>query len=335
MTKKQSNDDEEKIALVEKIFIMYPRLKKLLDRIEHCRTHSKVAAEPECMFIGGLPGTGKTTCQLYHMRQFRSIKLEYGAISHPVLRARVPHKASDKTLVTALLRSIGDPLFEKGSAISQTYRLENFIGEKKVELCHIDEFQHFVDKDTSKVQKNVSSWLKNLIDETRKPVVLWGMPYAEKIFDVQGNEQLRRRILLWERLNPFRWETPSARQEFRIFLKAVDKLLPFTELPGLDEHTMVYRMYCATNGRVGYVMNIVRRAAEIAIRNQMPSLTLSTLAEAYNDRMMSLYPDRNNPFSVTEQKLNIKPFEEVIPELSGNRIVVNKHVERASDVLRK
>jgi hypothetical protein len=339
MTRKQNDGAnisvDDKIALVEKIFIMYPRLRKLLDSIEHSRTHSKIAAEPECMFIGGLPGTGKTTCQFYHIEQFRPAKLKHGAMSHPILRARVPNKATDKTLVTSLLRNIGDIAYEKGSTTSQTYRLEYYVAEKMVELCHVDEFQHFVDKDNGKVQKNVSSWLKNLIDETRKPFILWGMPYADKILDVQGNEQLRRRIWTRGRLDPFGWDTQASRTEFRTLLKAIEKKLPFIEPSELHKYTMAFRFYCATNGRVGYVMNIVRRAAEIAIRNQMRSLTLSTLAEAYNERMMPQYPNRNNPFSAAEKDLVITPFEELVPELAGSRMVVKGHSERASDVLRK
>jgi hypothetical protein len=287
------------------------------------------------MFIGGLPGAGKTTCQHYHMLQFRPVQLEHGSVSQPILRARVPSKASDKTLVTQLLRCIGDVLAEKGSAANQTSRLEYYIKKKEVELCHIDEFQHFVDKDSAKVQKNVSSWLKNLIDETGKPFVLWGMPYADRILDVFGNEQLRRRITVKESLDPFGWSNPADLKEFRSFLLALDRQLPLANQSGLSEMTMAFRFYCATNGRVGYVMKIVRRAAELAIRNSMPSLSLSVLAEAYKDRMMPHYPNRDNPFSINPKDLKATPFDEVVPELTGNRLIVRDYLERASEVLHK
>ena len=332
---KSSKDmsDDEKISLVESIFIVYPRLKRLLADIDHCRTYSKIAAEPECMFIGGLAGAGKTTTQLHYIRQFQRTRTESGWII-PVLRARVPSRATDKTLVTALLRGMQDPAAENGSAYRQTNRLVNRMEDSGVEICHIDEFQHFVDKDSAKVLKNVSDWLKNLIDESGKPFVIWGMPYADQILYEAGNEQLRRRFSIRKSLEPFGWLTEEEKDEFRGFLKSVDRQLPFSVPSGLANVAMAFRVYCATNGRIGYVMKIIRRAAELSIRRKMPTISLDGLAEAYNDRLMVDYPDRNNPFTVAENSLKIIPFEEYVPDFKSSNFKAAHKQESAADVLR-
>jgi hypothetical protein len=248
----------ERQALAEKIFIEYPRLTKLLQKIKHCHQYSKIAAEPECMFISGSAGTGKTTLYEYYEQQHPRILNESG-VSIPVLSAAVPQRATEKTLVSELLMRAGDPLAEKGSAYNQTSRLKKFMSGCGVEIVFLDEFQHFVDRDSEKILKNVSDWLKNLINATRSPIILLAQPYAEQVLDVTGNEQLQRRFLLRETLEPFGWmsegetdpkKKDDKKKEFGAFLAAVDQKLPFNKLSNLSDPAIAFRFYCGTNGRV-------------------------------------------------------------------------------------
>src|ERR1043165_9684351 len=309
----------EKCALVERIFILHPRLTDLLEKIRHCHEYSKIAAEPECMFIGGYAGTGKTTLQEHYAAQFPPVFHEEGA-TIPVLCGRVPERASNKSLVAELLHGFGDPAAGKGPAYNQTLRFRLFMKECKTELTFLDEFQHFVDKDSEKVLKNVSDWLKNLIDQTNRPLIMCGMPYADAILDAPGNEQLRRRFSVRASLAPFGWSTSAEQAEFKAFLRAVDKQLPFASPRSfrLSEHAIAYQFYCATNGRIGMIMKIVRRAAELAIMRSMEDINQDVLAEAYDDRLKKDYPDRDNPFS-NSNNLLIIPFKEYIPNIGFTR----------------
>src|SRR6267154_5586550 len=125
----------------------------------------------------------------------------------PVLYAQVPVPATCKNLVTSLLNAIGDPAAEKGTMISQTFRLRRYIEVCEVELLILDEFQHFQDRDSLKVLKTVSDWLKVLMDETGVPIVLAGLPYSHTILDAENNEQLRRRFALRIELESFCFNT--------------------------------------------------------------------------------------------------------------------------------
>jgi type II secretory pathway predicted ATPase ExeA len=327
----------ERCRLVESIFIEHERFKRLLELIRHCHEYSKISAEPECMFIGGWAGTGKTTLQKFFAQRHPCVELEERTLV-PVLRARVPQRASDKTLVTTLLRNIGDPAAEKGTSFNQTTRLRLMMRECGTEILFLDEFQHFIDKDSEKVLKNISDWLKNLIDETRTPIVMCGMPYADEILDAPGNEQLKRRFSVRARLEPFFWSTKEEQGEFRGFLKSVDVKLPFPKRSQLAGFNMAYRFFCATNGRVGKVMKIVRRAAELAIYGSLECLDLGVLARAYEDRMREDYPDRMNPFATEEKGLKEVPFEEYVPNIGANnrgRSGNGNGGHSASSILRK
>jgi hypothetical protein len=326
----------ERCRLAESIFVEYPRFTGMVDQVAHCHEYSEVAAEPECMFIGGPPGAGKTTLQNHYLRRFpRAVRDQ--VIHVPVLCGRVPNRATDKTLVTELLLRLGDPVAEAGSSHNQTTRLRRFIEACGVKLIILDEFQHFLDKDSSKVLKTVSDWLKNLIDEAGVPIVLIGMPYAVHILDAPGNEQLQRRFAVRATLDPFGWGTTDERTEFRAFLKTVDDQLPLHEPSRLSDPLTAFRFYCATNGRVGKVMKVVRRATELALDQGLEHLPLDVLADAYDDRLRSDYPDRDNPFRQEKERLKIIPFSE--PELSFASMRASSRVkvrdETASYVLRK
>src|SRR5258708_24111769 len=95
-----------RIAQIESILLTYPHWENLLAEIDHCRIHSMVSAEALCMFIGGATGQGKTTLQrCYRETVARTVQGE----ELPVLLVRAPARGTEKKLVTAMLRSIGDP----------------------------------------------------------------------------------------------------------------------------------------------------------------------------------------------------------------------------------
>lgn len=299
----------ERCELAESIFIEYPRLKELIALIRHAQTYSCIAAEPECVFIGGLPGAGKTTLTEHYGQLFPRIVHE-DRVEVPVLCARVPSKATDNNLAAALLLKLEDPAAEMGTGFNRTMRLYQFIKVCGVRLIILDEFQHFVDKDSWRVLKNVSDWLKNLIDETGVPIVLIGMPYAVEILDAPGNEQLQRRFAVRSSIYPFRWDTDEERRNFRAFLRKVDDKLPFNDCSNLSDPLTTFRFYCATNGRVGKVMKVVRKATEIALDEGLEHLTLDTLAAAYDERLMADQPERVNPFRSRQENLRVVPFED-------------------------
>lgn len=299
----------ERCELAESIFIEHPRLKELIALIRHAQLYSRIAAEPECVFIGGLPGAGKTTLVEHYERLFPHVAHEEG-VEVPVLCGRVPSKATDNNLATALLLKLEDPAAEMGTAFNRTMRLYRFIKACGVRLIIMDEFQHFVDKDSWRILKNVSDWLKNLIDETGVPIVLIGMPYAVEILDAPGNEQLQRRFAVRSSIEPFRWDTDEERRQFRVFLRKVDDKLPLNDCSNLSDPLTAFRFYCATNGRVGKVMKVVRKATEIALDEGLERLTFDALADAYDERLMADQPESVNPFRSRQEDLRVVPFEE-------------------------
>jgi hypothetical protein len=228
---------------------------------------------------------------------------------------------------------LGDGAAERGTSVTQTLRIINRVDDCGVEIIILDEFQHFIDSDSNAVLVNVSNWLKDLINETRKPVVLVGMPHSEVV--LRANPQLERRFSMRESLEPFGWNTSAKRDEFKSFLKHLDRHLPLPKRSNLSDHETAFRIYCATNGFIGYVMKLVRRAAIMAIDRAADCLGIELLAESYDERLAAGASGRVNPFRAELGDLKIKAFPEVhyVTRRSNRRSKAKAMRHTSTDVL--
>ncbi len=306
--------EEERILKLESIYVLSPVLEGILVTVDHCRSYSRYSREPKCLLIEGRTGVGKTTLCEYYVEQHPIVETGDSLVV-PVLYLKIEVPATIMNLVSALLAALGDPAADKGSIGSKTRRLRHFLKELKVELIILDEFQHFIDRDSLKVLKTLSDWLKLLVDTTQVPMMLLGMPYCHFILDARGNEQLKRRFSLRRMIDPFGWGgTKEEQQDFRTFLRRVDNELPFNKRSNLSDRNIAFLIFYATNGIISYVMELVRIASLAAIRLSLENISIDLLADAYDESLALAYPDRINPFN-HEGPLKLQPFKDEFPDL--------------------
>lgn len=321
---------DEKVKQIENIFINYPRLENIMQRIAYCHRYSKISAEPECLFIKGPSGVGKSTIFKQYIKQYPPKVTDIGTIT-PVLSATIPAPATVKSVSTALLSRLGDPKAERGTSNSQTHRLINLIRTCKIELIILDEFQHFIDSESNSVLLNVANWLKHLLNETKVPIILIGMPNSESIFKGTDQEQLSRRFASRETLSPFMFDTDDNKKEFRKFLKALDASLPFPQLSDLSHPIMAYRIHFATDGLAHYVMKLIKTASHHALLNGKECLDLECLSIAYSRHVQNA-KRKENPFGneVTYDSSN-DTSKSNYENSSGEKSVSNRGTRKPKD----
>ncbi len=319
----------ERIALTEKVFIRYPRLKELYAKIDFCRTFSKNAAEPECMLISGKQGAGKTTLTEWYAGDFPVSETPQKRIA-PVLVITVPSPATVKGFASEVLQALGDPAADKGTVSSITLRVRKYLKDCKVELIILDEFQHFDDRQSKNVLKTISDWLKNLLNQTGIPIVLVGMPGCESVLEAKGNEQLKRRFSSRDQILPFGWTTPQQSDEFR------DDDLPLLKDSHLAETTTAFLIHSATEGVINYVMKLLRCAAVLAIELGTEQIDLPILAHAYAKRLEKDFKNRTNPFGHANQPPHLSKSAKraVAPGAMSRRLKSQKRKPSMSDVLK-
>ncbi len=283
---------EERLYIVNNIYVAYPRFKEILAAVDDCHHFSNLKDEPECLFLMGATGAGKTTLLKSYEQDYPRLETPSGTVV-PVLSVTIPSPATVKSVVSKLLWELGDPAYERGTTSNQTIRLIGLMKDCGVSLVFLDEFQHFIDRDSAKVLKTVSDWLKNLILDTKVPIVLIGLPEAETVF--QFNPQLSRRFANRHNLSSFEWSVDSGR-EFRTFLHAVESQLPLMEKSALASEEMALRFYYASDGIVAYVMKLIRYGTHLALRQGQEKLDFNVLATAFDKYVKADKPHKQNPF---------------------------------------
>ncbi|WP_370153691.1 TniB family NTP-binding protein [Ferrovibrio sp.] len=263
--------------LIETARIRHKRWDNIIRKLEYCRTWSKGATDPYCMMVLGESGTGKSAVVAAYMQRHKVSEEEEGQ-RIPVLKVDAPAVPTMKSLAESMLFALGDPLADKGTLNARTDRLIRLLKRCGVEIIIVDEFQHFLEHESAKSLQSTSDWLKNLITQSRLPVVLVGLEKCGKI--LESYPQLDRRFMAQAYLKPFRWHE-AKREEFFHFLSELDDQLPLREKSGLSDPEMAQRLFFASKGLVSSLMKIVRQGAHIAIELNEPRITAKSLSKAY------------------------------------------------------
>lgn len=301
MSKPERNFDSlsflEKKQRIENLIVIHPQMQKILDKIDYCREHAKYALESIGLLVMGEKGTGKTTIKDIYLSRNKVTQTETATVI-PVLPIRIPVPASERGLTICLLKALNDPYPTNGSITVQTLRVYKLVEKCLVEVIIFDEFQHFAERDSFKLNRAVSDWTKNFMGETSKPIILFGTPKASEILDGEENDQLRRRFPFRITLKPFGWTTKAEKSDFRKFLQMVDEKLPFSESSNLADPQMAARVHYATRGLMFEIMRLIRAAAVLALERDLHKVDLDLLSESFEEHLATNSPHLENPFKL-------------------------------------
>lgn len=275
----------EKLKYVEDIRIIHPRFNTAMNLIESAHQESTYSADPCSMLIYGQSGSGKTTLFETYIRKhdqvFSQIVDGIRSSTRVILHASVPYPATHSTVTERLLKKLGDPYTNKGTISQKDFRLTNLIKQSRIQLIMLDEIQHFIDRDREKVVYKVSDWFKSLINETKVPVVLFGLEGSERVLD--ENPQLSRRFPIRFHMKPFGYGNANEIEEFQRLMFEIDKELykVFEKMANLADGEMCERMFYASGGSIDSIMKLIRRSAKNAFSRDAECIELADLASAY------------------------------------------------------
>lgn len=299
MSKTERNFDSlsftEKRIMIEHLIVIHPQMQAVLDKIGYCREHAKYALESVGILVMGEKGTGKTTIKNIYLSKNVISQTETATII-PVLPIFIPVPATERGLTICLLDALNDPFPTSGSITVQTLRVYKLVEKCLVEVVIFDEFQHFAERDSFKLNRAVSDWTKNFMNKARKPLILFSTPKGAEILDGVENEQLRRRFPFRITLNPFGWKTKAQKSDFRKFLQMVDENLPLPKSSNLADPQMAARIHYATGGLIFEIMRLIRAAGIYALERETGKITLDLLRESFGENLSTNSPHLENPF---------------------------------------
>lgn len=242
-------------------YVKHTQAQEALARIELCRKSTRRMREPQGLLIIGEPGVGKTMSLEQYCSHYPAIQSEDGTV-RPVVRMTLPPRARIKSVQTELLRALGDPKPDFGTIPTQTNKLYTLLKACRVELLILDETQHLYDRERShSILQLVVDWLKTLIEETRIPVVLAGIPVARDILD--HDRQLARRFSSIYEIRPFTPVDDKSVKEYRRFVRGIEKAWTgrSTDLANGDTFR---RVHAATDGFPSDIAKLVAMAHDLA-----------------------------------------------------------------------
>jgi archaellum biogenesis ATPase FlaH len=288
-----------RITDIENIYIVYPRLQKILDVIDEIFELSGISSEPNCLFITGHSGVGKTRLIEHYLSNHPRVELA-DRTSVPVFSVEIPSQTSIKDLASTMLSAIGDPNPAVGTKVTMTNKLYKLLSSCYVKLIIIDEFQHLIHNASDKKFDDVANWLKGLINHTKIPIVLLGLPESEEI--LIRNSQLRRRFYYSMCIEPFNIRTVTGENEFLKFLSIIKDSSKFIfENDFFLERSFYLPLFFASNGTVANIMKFIKLVFRLAIKLDTNTIKKQYFALIYEQAIFkkeSVFPNFQNPFNV-------------------------------------
>ncbi|WP_422132808.1 TniB family NTP-binding protein [Endozoicomonas sp. ALD040] len=286
-----------KLTKVRDCFIRSPYLDGILKTIHRNRMVSKCGGKPECALIIGEPGSGKTTLmekyEKDHPHEEESCRTRI-----PVFLSEFPLRTEPRQAAISLLDDLGHELPPKGlSAPQLTKQLAKLMHECEVEIALLDEFHHLIETKSYDVLHDAVTWVKTLINISKKPVVLFGLPYSRVILDY--DEQLSGRFPIIRQIEPFRVKKDCDEKVFRTFLMMLSSELPFDKVIKLHGRDFYPRLFAFSKGSMRRLRNLINFACEQAIFNNDSGLTLEHFSVAYNFYMQHI-DERKDEIDVSE-----------------------------------
>jgi hypothetical protein len=284
---------EHRIPYIHQIRVYHPLMNAILKQMDRCYEDQPYAAEPPCLMVPGPTGAGKSTLMDIFVERHTS-----DDDCLPVVKVVIELPATVKNLASLILRALGDPLYDRGSTIQMTNRIELLCKKRGVRTIILDEIQHFYDPDKQKIIYLVTNWLKTLIkDRTKVAFLLVGLEFEAEAL-LRANKQLLRLFGTPKVLKPFEWnETrPETIKNFRGLLQTIEAELPLNEPSQLWDMDTAQRFFIASEGILSYVMKLVREATRHALELKLERLDLTLLAEAFDECLAPELRNIANPF---------------------------------------
>ncbi|OQS30423.1 TniB family NTP-binding protein [Chromobacterium violaceum] len=284
----------DEIGAIEQLRLLFPAFEEAFRSIS--RIHKKALAgnRPHHLMILGPSGAGKSSVLEEYARYFPVVEeTEFRRI--PVLRVEIKSSPTVRSVAEDILKAMGVPMAYRGTVNEKTDRVIASLQKLKVELLMLDEAQHLLGANKRSFGSNdETEWLKTLLNLVEIPVVLAALPYGKALLST--NEQLRRRLDGVRNLTPFSIEDEDSAADFAGVISWFDSEIHGGPPIGLHEGDMLYRLFYASNGLIGYLSKLLIGAMEIRLEHGLKQVENWMLEESFKLNLWDEGVGPLNPF---------------------------------------
>ncbi|WP_026287831.1 TniB family NTP-binding protein [Thioalkalivibrio sp. ALJ24] len=261
---------EDRLRHIRKIprWIGYEGAHAALDRLEDLHNEPKTHRMPN-MLLYGDSNNGKTVVVRRFQAQHPAFENPEGeGITVPVLVVEAPPKPDDKALLTSILHEISAPYRANDPASKLERQLLHYMRYVDVRMLIIDEIHNLIAGPTVK-QKQFLNLLKHLGNQLQIPIV--GVGTKEALRAIGTDPQLANRF------HPFELPRWSLDKAFARLLVTFERSLPLVNPSTLGQKKVARKLHLMSEGLIGELAEVLRRAAIHAAKDGSERITLDTL----------------------------------------------------------
>lgn len=296
MNSAQSANEKD---LTETVLVRHKAFNTAYSEIQKCYDSYANRAQPLCAVLAGPSGSGKSTL-------IKTFQQEHPAAPdgnvYTFLCVTVPPQVTIRSFAEECLTVLKDPYPTRGSAADLGRRIDKALGKEEgghsVRVVTLQEAQRFADSQWVKMW-DLGNFLRERIESSGSSFILSGLEYTDDVVDC--NEQLQRLFCPTIEFKAFDWAIADERTEFRAFLNNLKtKLSSAYDLPDIAAPDFAFRLHYACYGLIGYLMEIIRGAADLARLKKTRVITEETFADSFRGRIRRKDSRICNPFTIPD-----------------------------------
>ncbi|OGX91499.1 TniB family NTP-binding protein [Hymenobacter coccineus] len=261
-------DRERQRAVLATKWIPYTRARHIAGKMDDLLHHPASHRMPNLLVVGDTNNGKSLILQRFADAHVPFDREEDGRLVWPVFYIQAPPEPDERRFYNLILDRVGTPYRLADRVDKKQQQVLHILRLLEVKLLVIDEIQHVLAGNQAK-QRLFLNVLKYLSNELMIPLVCAGLRTAFNA--IQHDEQLANRF---EPVALPRW---TMGEEYLRLLLSFERLLPLRKPSGLSEEALAYKLLSMSEGTIGDLSKLLKRAAIAAIQGKTECITLALL----------------------------------------------------------
>lgn len=261
--------DNERIRYILGLrWIGYSRAKQVLSNLDALMNHPKVHRMPNMLLIG--PTNNGKTAIVRRFAEMHPITDDPNAksVEIPLVVINAPPGPDVRWLFSSILDRVYRPLEPSARTDQRAFQAKRLLGRVGARMLIIDEFHNML-AGGPQHQRFFRNAIKEIGNELQIPIVGVGTELA--LNAIRSDDQMANRFEVMA-LQLWRDDVEYAR-----LLASFEKLLPLRQRSYLTNRDLAVRILGMSEGTIGEISQVIKRAAIYAVRNHIEHITLDCL----------------------------------------------------------
>jgi len=280
-------------AQIKALVLAHPLLARIIEAIKQRVGHRRVADKGLGILIIAPPDGGKSTLLKFLETVYPRLSTGDRDIV-PYVWFTVPGPCTKLQFANAILKALGDPLWEGTDTKKQADRAEELLVKVQTVVVGVDNAHNIPERRGFRGVKQVGTYISELIDHCKVVLLMVGTEDSRVV--VHSNQQLRRRVPGFLPLGAYDILSKDGLSKFLRMVHMFDENLPLSELSGLAKGQMGKALAFASNGTIGCLADLLTEAVAFCVGEGRELLTLHDLSRAFRSHFLG-YAEPVDPFT--------------------------------------